>query len=109
MNNVQLVLIYLIWVILGCDSLVCISAKDYEFGIICDDPNEDMKAEKGKKVKIFRELEYQLKLERLKEARMPRHKWIPQEYALVTKFDILEVGKDGQIHQRLVNVEKKDG
>ena len=69
----------------------------------------EMKAEQGKNVKMFSDLEYQLKIERLKEVRMAGHKWIPQDYALVTKFDILEVEKDGQIHQRLVNVDKKDG
>ena len=69
----------------------------------------EMKAEQGKNVKMFSDLEYQLKIERLKEVRMAGHKWIPQDYALVTKFDILEVEKDGQIHQRLVKVDKKDG
>ena len=29
--------------------------------------------------------------------------------ALVTKFDILEVENDGQIHQRVVKVDKNDG
>ena len=58
---------------------------------------------------MFSYLEYQLKIERGKEVRMAGHKWVPLDYALVTKFDIIEVEKDGQIHQRLVNVDKKDG
>ena len=70
---------------------------------------DGMKAEQGKNVKMFSDLDYQLKIDRLKEVRMPGHKWIPQDYALLTKFDILEVEKDGQIHQRLVKVDKKDG
>ena len=40
---------------------------------------------------------------------MPGHKWVPQDYALVTKYDILEVEEDGHIHQRLVKVDQKDG
>ena len=67
----------------------------------------EMKAEQGKNMKMFSDLEYQLKIERLNEVRMAGHKWIPQDYALVTKFDILEVEKDGQIHQRHVKIDKE--
>ena len=38
--------------------------------------------------------EYQMKLVRLKEVRQPGHKWLPQDYALVSKYDVLEVEKD---------------
>jgi hypothetical protein len=74
-----------------------------------DEKIVEMKAEQGKNVKMFSDLEHQLKIETLKEVRMAGHKWVPQDYALVTKFDILEVEKDGQIHQRLVKVGKNDG
>ena len=68
-----------------------------------------MKAEQGKNTKMFSDEEYKLKLERLKEVKQPGHKWLPQDYALVSKYDVLEVEKDGQILQRLVKVDKKDG
>ena len=53
-----------------------------------------MKAEQGKNGKMFSDLEYHLKIERLKEVRMPGHKRIPQDYDYA---------------QRLVKVDKKDG
>ena len=68
-----------------------------------------MKAEQGKNTKMFSDEEYKLKLERLKEVKQPGNKWLPQDYALVSKYDVLEVEKDGQILQRLVKVDKKDG
>ena len=70
---------------------------------------QKLKSEQGKNVKMFSDLDYQLKIERFKEIRMPSHKWIPQDYALVTKFNVIGVEKDRQIHQRLVKVDKKVG
>ena len=50
-----------------------------------------MKAEQGKNVKMFSDEEYRMKLVRLKEVKQPGHKWLPQDYALVSKYDVLEV------------------
>ena len=58
---------------------------------------------------MFDEEEYELKIQRLKEVKQPGHKWKPQDYALVSKYGVLEVEKDGQIIQRLVKVDQKDG
>ena len=68
-----------------------------------------MKGEQAKNVKMFTDEEYQQKIERIKEVKMPGHKWLPRDYALVNKFEVLQVEKDGVLLERLVKVDKKDG
>ena len=69
----------------------------------------DMKGKQAKNVKMFSEEEYQQKIQRIKEVKMPGHKWLPRDYALVNKFEVLQVEKDGVLMERLVKVDKKDG
>ena len=57
-----------------------------------DEKIEAMKAEQGKNVKMFNMEEYQRKISRLVEVKTPGHKWVPGDYALVKKFDILAEG-----------------
>ena len=70
---------------------------------------DQMKGEQAKNVKMFTDEEYKLKIERIKEVKMPGHKWLPRDYALVNKFEVLQVEKDGVLLERLVKVDKKDG
>ena len=39
----------------------------------------DMKGEQAKNVKMFSEEEYRQKIQRIKEVRMPGHKWPPRD------------------------------
>ena len=41
---------------------------------------------------MFSDLDY-LKIEVLKEVRMPGHKWIPQDYALVTSLSLKRMAR----------------
>ena len=68
-----------------------------------------MKDDQAKNVKMFSEAEYDQKVQRLIEVKQPNHRWLPQDYALVKKYDVLAVEKDGEIHQRLIKVDVKDG
>ena len=52
---------------------------------------DQMKGEQAKNVKMFTDEEYKLKIERIKEVKMPGHKWLPRDYALVNKFEVLQV------------------
>ena len=65
--------------------------------------------EQGKNVRTFSEEEYQTKIERLNKIKLPGHRMVPQDYTLMKNYDILEVEKDGQIIQRLVKFNVKDG
>ena len=68
-----------------------------------------MKAEQNKNVKMFSNDEYQKKMDRIKQIKIPGHRMVPQDYHLINRFEVLREEKEDQIVEKLAKVDRKDG
>ena len=62
----------------------------------------ELRANQGKKVKMFSNREYQDYIKKLKEIKSPGHGMVPGDFYLMKRFEILQVEKNGTLVEKLV-------